>query len=253
MLMQKRAVILLILSLIACAVTVGAAATRASAQDYAPVLGTVRSEGGFFELMEVQPLGTVSDEFFTYWVGLAGERGVLQDPYSQLWYPGPVEYQRTTIWFRGEPLEGFARVWGKVIPYIDGDWFFGVDGMVYRLIKKYKRIGPAGNRHKRLKYSYYLNLTTGERSDMPPRTEEELEALRQYLSAEGGTAFPRWYVAPELAEQAAAEDESATGALTAEGEVEGEGEETPAAGEAEAEAEAPPAEAPPDEGESAGE
>jgi hypothetical protein len=249
MLMQKRAVILLILSLIVCAVTVGATATGASAQDNTRVWGTVRSEGGYYEFMEVQPLGPESDEFFTYWVGLAGERGVLQDPYSQIWYPGPVEYLRTTIWFRGEPLEGFVRVWGKVIPYIDGDWFFGVDGMVYRLIKKYKRIGPTGKRHKRLKYSYYMNLTTGERSDMAPRTEEELAALRQYLTTEGGNAFPRWYVAPEMAEQAAAEDESPTGALTAEGEAGGEGEEA----EGEGETETPPAEAPAGTGESSGE
>ncbi len=179
----------------AIAVTALAAPASAAKERENYVLGTVRLESGFYTYTKVYPMSVISDQFFSYWVGLADKQQVIFDPLAKIWYPAPVQYQRTSVIFRGAPVDGFMRMWGRTIPYIDGTFFFGVDGMTYKLVKKYKRVGPTGKRHRRLKSSYYLNLTTGEQSNWWPRTEEELAYYKSFLpgaNAQGGDAFPKW-------------------------------------------------------------
>ena len=188
----------LIVLLVAAAIAITALAPPASAakEPVNYVLGTVRLDSGFYAYTKVYPMSVVGDQFFSYWVGMSDDnQQVIYDPLGQIWYQAPVQYQRTAITFRGMPLDGFVRMWGRTIPYIDGTYFFGVDGMTYKLVKKYKRVGPYGNRHRRLKSSYYLNLTTGEQSNWAPRTEEELAYYKSLLpgaNAQGGEAFPEW-------------------------------------------------------------
>jgi len=180
-----------VVGVLAVGMSLSALAARERQQDY--IWGTVRLDNGFYIYTKVYPVSVVSDQFFSFWAGEAEGRGVLLDPFSQIWYLAPVQYQRTAIVFRGEELEGFVRVWGNVMPYIDGNYFFGVDGMAYKLQKKYRRSGPAGKKKKRLIYSYYENLVTGERSDWLPRTEEEQKYYESFLrTGEGGAAFPLW-------------------------------------------------------------
>jgi len=157
------------------------------------VWGTVRMDNGFYLYTRVYPISIVGDQFFEYWAGESEGRAVLFDSLGQIWYPAPVQYERTKIIFRWEELEGFVRVWGNTIPFIDGNYFFGIDGMTYKLVKKYKRTGPAGNRHRKLKYSYYENMVTGERSDWPPRTDEEAYYYQSLIRESAKEAFPNWY------------------------------------------------------------
>lgn len=188
----------LIMLLVAAAIAVTVLAPPASAAKERDnfVLGTVRLDSGFYVYTKVYPMSVIGDQFFSYWVGISDDnQQVIFDPLGKIWYPVPVQYQRTTITFRGMHQDGFVRMWGRTIPYIDGTYFFGVDGMTYKLVKKYKRVGPYGNRHRRLKSSYYLNLTTGEQSNWAPRTEEELAYYKSLLpgaNVQGGEAFPKW-------------------------------------------------------------
>lgn len=187
----------LIMLLSAAAVFLAAVSAPASAAK-APdnyILGTVRLDNGFFTYTKVYPMGVVADQFFSYWVGLSDNKQVIYDPLGQLWYQVPVHYQRTAIIFRGERIDGFVRMWGRTMPYIDGTYVFGIDGTTYKLVKKFKRVGPHGKRHRRLKSSYYLNLTTGEQSNWLPRTEEEYAYYKSLLpgaNLEGKKAFPNW-------------------------------------------------------------
>ncbi len=165
----------------------------ALAQEKIEVWGTIRTEEGFYIYTKVKPITQFSDQFFTYWVGEAHGKNYIFDPYKQIWYPGPVQYLRTTLNFRGSRVEGFLRVWGKQNSFTDPSYFFGVDGAVYKNVRLYKRIGPYGKRHRRLRKSYYVNMLSGERSDLPPRTLEEEELYKRLISrlAEGD-AFPKW-------------------------------------------------------------
>jgi len=175
------------------------AADAARDQEY--VWGNIRLENGFFVNTKVYPLEVIEDQFFSYWVGQAEGRAFLFDPYRKVWYPPPVQYLRTTIQFRGEEIEGFTRVWGHNIQFIDGNYFFGVDGVNYELRQKYRRVGPAGRKHRKLVKSWYVNTLTGEQSDLPPRTVEEQEAYEAHLQALPADAFPRW-AEPVTAEEA---------------------------------------------------
>ncbi len=174
---------------------------RAVAQQ-TKVWGTVRLPNSFYTYTQVEPLFEFSDQFFTYWVGVAEGDYYLFDPFSQIWYPPPVQYLRTKLLFRGVPIEGFVRVWGKDPAYIDGSYFFGVDGVIYKNIRKYRRVGPAGRKHKKLVKSYYVNTLTGELSFWNPRTPQEEEAYRKLLEkAVAEDVFPLWYSAqPKLEE-----------------------------------------------------
>ncbi len=156
------------------------------------VYGTIRTSDGFYVYTKVTPLQTFSDRFFSYWIGEAHGDYYIFDPYRQIWYQGPVQYLRTSLSFRGARVEGFLRVWGIENPYVDPSYFFGVDGAIYKNVREYKRIGPKGKRHKRLRRSYYVNSYTGERSDMPPRTPEEESAYKQLLIQLSKDAFPSW-------------------------------------------------------------
>jgi hypothetical protein len=191
--MGKTKLIILIAAIVAVSAMALPAPARAAEQAY--VMGTVRMESGFYTYGKVYPLSVIGDQFFQYWVGLADGKQVIFDQLGQIWYPAPVQYQRSSIVFRGMPLDGFVRVWGRSVPYIDGSYFFGVDGMVYKLVKKYKRVGLAGNRHRRLKASYYVNMVTKEQSNWAPRNEEELAYYKSLLpgaNGESGEAFPIW-------------------------------------------------------------
>ncbi|OPX22574.1 MAG: hypothetical protein B1H03_04085 [Planctomycetales bacterium 4484_113] len=167
-----------------------APASAAGSQDF--VWGTVRFENGFYTYSKVYPLEVIEDQFFRYWVGRAEGRVFLFDPFKQIWYPPPVQYLRTTLEFRGRPIEGFARVWGRNTQFVDKNYFFGVDGVIYELHRKYRRVGLAGRKHRRLVKSWYVNTLTGERSDWAPRTPEEQEAYISQLRALPQDAFPRW-------------------------------------------------------------
>ncbi len=182
------------MALVLAATAVLAFAGPASARDEDPfVWGTVRLDNGFYLYTKVYPISVVGDQFFDYWIGDSDGRAVLFDSLGQIWYPAPVQYERTKIIFRGEKLDGFVRVWGDVIPFIDGNYFFGIDGMTYKLVKKYRRTGPAGKKKRRVKYSYYENMVTGERSDWPPRTEEEQYYYKSLIQESAKEAFPYWY------------------------------------------------------------
>jgi hypothetical protein len=191
----------LVILLIAAAAAIALSFPATSVADEQPyVMGTVRLESGFFTYTKIYPLSVIGDQFFQYWAGRADGQQVLFDQLGQIWYPAPVQYQRSSITFRGEQLDGFVRVWGRSISYMDGSYFFGMDGMVYKLVKKYKRVGLAGNRHRRLRTSYYVNLVTKEQSNWAPRNEDELAYYKSMLpgaSGEGGAAFPSWAQANE--------------------------------------------------------
>jgi hypothetical protein len=60
-------------------------------------------------------------------------------------------------------------------------------------VKKYRRTGPAGKKKRRVKYSYYENMVTGERSDWPPRTEDEQYYYESLIKESAKEAFPHWY------------------------------------------------------------
>lgn len=156
------------------------------------VFGTIRFEDGFFVYAKITPIEQFSDQFFTYWIGEAYGKYFIFDPFRKIWYPGPVQYVRTKLNFRGSPVEGFLRVWGRQNPYVDPSYFFGVDGAVYQNVRLYKRVGPYGRRHRRLRKSYYVNLLSGERSDMPPRTSEETQAYLELIKQIPKDAFPKW-------------------------------------------------------------
>ncbi len=178
---------------LAASIVLALAGVAFARDDDSFVWGTVRMDNGFYLYTKVYPISIVGDQFFEYWVGESEGRAVLFDSLGQIWYPAPVQYERIKIIFRGEELEGFVRVWGKVIPFIDGNYYFGIDGMTYKLVKKYKRTGPAGKKKRRVKYSYYVNMVTGERSDWLPRTEEEIYYYESLIQESAKEAFPNWY------------------------------------------------------------
>jgi len=189
-----RGVLIFSLSIIVALIFVLSQRSSAQAEK---VLGTVRLENGFYTYAPVEPIRTISDDYFTYWLGMSDGKYYLFDPYKKIWYPSPVQYLRTKLLFRGAEVEGFIRVWGRNQVFIDGNYFFGSDGVVYENVKKYKRIGPRGKRHRRLRESYYVNTLTGERSDLPPRTPEEEKAYQELLKSafiglKQGDAFPLW-------------------------------------------------------------
>lgn len=178
---------------LAASIVLALAGAAFAADDDNFVWGTVRMDTGFYLYTKVYPISIVGDQFFEFWAGESEGRAVLFDSLGQIWYPAPVQYERTTIIFRGGELEGFVRVWGNTIPFIDGNYFFAIDGMTYKLVKKYKRTGLAGNRHRKLRYSYYENMVTGERSDWLPRTEEEVYYYQSLIQESAKEAFPNWY------------------------------------------------------------
>lgn len=190
---MRNGILCLMLVAVLAGTALLAAATPAHAagnQDF--VWGTVRSENGFYTHTKVYPLEVIEDQFFRYWVGRAEGRVFLYDPFKQMWYPPPVQYMRTTLQFRGQPVEGFVRVWGRNYQFLDKNCFFGVDGVVYEQHNKYRRVGPAGRKHRRLVRSWYVNTLTGEQSDWEPRTPEEEQAYTAQLRALPQDAFPRW-------------------------------------------------------------
>ena len=145
------------------------AAAPALAQQGTTVQGTVRLPGGWRIYTAVTVTDLVSDDLFTYWVGEAEGRTVIYDYYGNVWVEPPVSYQRTTIWFQGKDVEGWARAFGAG-GFIDGNFFFGVDGVVYQKINIYHRHGRPYHKHRRVVYSYWLNTETLARSDTPPDT-----------------------------------------------------------------------------------
>jgi len=167
-----------------------AAASAATDEDF--VWGTVRLESGFYTYSKVYPVNVIEDQFFRYWVGEAEGSAFMFDPYKQIWYPPPVQYLRTSLGFRGQQVEGFTRVWGRSNQFTDESYFFGVDGAVYEQQRKYRRVGLAGRKHRRLVKEWYVNMLTGEQSDWPARTPEEEEAYAAQLRAIPEDAFPRW-------------------------------------------------------------
>jgi len=190
---MRNNVLWLLIALVFAGCAIAAISTPASAardQDF--VWGTVRSENGFYTYTKVYPLNVIEDQFFRYWVGRAEGSVFLFDPYKQIWYPPPVQYLRTSMEFRDQQVEGFARVWGRNNQFLDKDYFFGVDGAIYEQHRKYRRIGPAGRKHRKLVKEWYVNTLTGERSDWPPRTPEEEAAYTAQLRALPEDAFPRW-------------------------------------------------------------
>ena len=155
-----------------------------------------------------------SDKFINHWVGKNGGVSYIYDPLRQGWLPSPMSYQVINIKFRGEQIKGFTRQWGTMnvdrsyydpvskrtihtsyaTPWFNDIWyFFGFDGMVYRLVKKDAQGNP-------VKPFYYVNMTTGEQSIWEPRSQKEQErynSLKGNMAPDGKPLFAAWQASPE--------------------------------------------------------
>jgi hypothetical protein len=191
-------------------------AAPALAQQGQTVQGTVRLPGGWRIYTTVTVTDLVTDDLFTYWAGEAEGRTVIYDYYSNVWVEPPVSYQRTAISFQGKDVEGWTRAFGAG-GYIDGSFFFGVDGVVYQKINIYHRHGRPYHKHRRVVYSYWLNTETLERSDSPPDfvSDNDISYFEQPTvdRVDKDKTFPEWKAEkgnpPPIDESKLSDDESA--------------------------------------------
>lgn len=155
-----------------------------------------------------------SDKFLNHWTGKNGGVTYIYDPLRLGWLPSPMVYQVITIKFRGVQIKGFTRQWGTMLvdrsyydpvskrtvrtsysaPWFNDIWyFFGFDGMIYRLVKKDAQGNP-------VKPFYYVNMTTGEQSTWGPRTSQEQErydSLKAEMAPDGKPLFSAWQASPD--------------------------------------------------------
>jgi hypothetical protein len=126
------------------------------------VQGLMRLETGLTALGQVYVEGVYYDDLFAYWVGTYNGGEYYYDSYDGYWKPGPVTYRNATLIFQEEILEGWTRQFGQ---YLDNDHFFGRDGVLYQRIKVERGRKRDTSRSRRVVYSYFVNMATGERSD----------------------------------------------------------------------------------------
>lgn len=126
------------------------------------VQGLVRLETGLTALGQVYVEGVFHDDLFAYWVGTYNGGEYYYDSYDGDWKPGPVIYRYAALAFQEDVLEGWARQFG---PYLDTDHFFSRDGVLYQRVKVMRGRKRDTNRNRRVIYSYFINMATGERSD----------------------------------------------------------------------------------------
>lgn len=131
------------------------------------IKGLIRTPNGLTSLGDLYVEGTFEDDMFTYWVGKYNGNYYYYDIYSTYWMPGPVSYQRSTLDFQGEKIEGWIRQFGgdRGLAYPDYNHFFGSDGVLYKRIVIERNRKRGTNRRRSVVYSYFINMDTLERSD----------------------------------------------------------------------------------------
>jgi hypothetical protein len=117
---------------------------------------------GLITLGDVYVESQESDDMFTYWRGTFNGSTYYYDSYSGYWKPGPVEYRRAFLSFQGATIEGWTRVFGSLVDYNN---FFGQDGVLYKRVNVERNRHRKTNNRRKIIYSYFVNMDTGERSD----------------------------------------------------------------------------------------
>jgi hypothetical protein len=167
------------------------------------VRGMVLYPMGTTGIGTVEVVGYYADDVTTYWRGsyMGGE--YVYDTYSGFWKPTPVSYEPANLEFQGSQLEGWTRSFGG---RLDRNVFIGRDGDVYKRVNITKKQRRGKRSRTRVMYTYFLNLSTFERSDgqfMPyyGMTEADQQYVKdQSAAAESvladqaasNPAFPRW-------------------------------------------------------------
>ena len=126
------------------------------------VRGLILLSTGIITLGDVKVQGQESDDMFTYWSGTYNRGTYYYDTYSGYWKPGPVQYRRGALSFQGDAIEGWVRVFGGVI---DTNNFFGQDGVLYKRVNIERNRHRKTNKRRKIIYTYFVNMETGERSD----------------------------------------------------------------------------------------
>lgn len=158
---------------------------------------------GTMGIATVDVTGLYPDDMTTYWMGTHFGQNYVYDPYSAFWKPVPVDYQFATLEFQERQLEGWVRYFGG---RMDRDVFIGRDGMIYKRVNITKKQRRGSRNRVRVLYTYFLNLSTLERSDgrfVPyyGMTEEDQQLVKEQSAAEEAAlaqqaaahpAFPRW-------------------------------------------------------------
>jgi hypothetical protein len=169
------------------------------------VRGLLRLPSGLVGLGDVAVDDVYADDMFSYWTGTSGGHRYLYDRYNGFWMPGPIDYRHATLNFQGEPIEGWVRVFG---PFVEYNHFFGSDGVLYKRINIERNRNRKTNEHRRVIYTYFVNMATGERSDseamayrvigdlgvareVVDRQVQQQEAALAKILAEN-PAFPNW-------------------------------------------------------------
>jgi hypothetical protein len=169
------------------------------------VQGLLRMPTGVIGLGPVYVDDVYADELFAYWTGTSGGTRYFYDRYSGYWKPGPISYRHATLDFQGDSIEGWVRQFGS---YLDYDHFFGGDGVLYKRINIERNRRRNTNQRRKVIYTYFVNMDTGERSDsealayrvigdlgvareiIDQQTKLQEEALARILAE--NPAFPNW-------------------------------------------------------------
>jgi hypothetical protein len=169
------------------------------------VQGLILQPTGLLSLGELNVQGQESDDLFTYWTATYNRRSYYYDIYSGYWKPGPVSYRHATLNFSGDLLEGWVRVFGGLVDYNN---FFGQDGVLYKRVNIERNRHRKTNNRRRIVYTYFVNMQTGERSDsgslpylvigdvskdwLQEQMSKQEELYRSIVRED--PAFPQWQV-----------------------------------------------------------
>jgi len=169
------------------------------------VRGLLRMPAGLVGLGDVNVDDVYADEMFSYWTGTSGGNRYFYDRYNGYWMPGPISYRHATLNFQGDLLEGWVRQFG---PFMEYNHFFGSDGVLYKRINIERNRRRHTNQHRKVIYTYFVNMATGERSDseaMAYRVIGDLGVAREVIDRQvqiqeealakilaENPAFPNW-------------------------------------------------------------
>lgn len=100
--------------------------------------GNVLMPDGTYAYNSVILGNTYKDTVLSYYEGsVPGYDGkFLYDPYNRVWVSSPVNYNKSTLDFNGNQINGWVREFGNEV--IDSGFFFGENGHVYQRVENYR-------------------------------------------------------------------------------------------------------------------